>query len=73
MKLFRVRRVTSLGLLGAGFLLGSRAGEGPWNKARAGWKRFQEKAGPQLPAGVGRTAFVNSDPDGLHTPVLTEF
>ena len=69
MKLFHIFRVRSLGMLGAGFLLGSRAGRGPWNQAMTAWHRFQEKAGPQLPAGVGRTAF-NTD---TSQPGLTEF
>ena len=48
MKIFRIRRVS---LLGLGFLLGSRAGRGPWDKAAATWTQVQEKAG----AGLRRT------------------
>ncbi len=48
MKVFRIRRMT---LLGLGFLLGSRAGRGPWDKAVATWSQVQDKAG----AGLRRT------------------
>ena len=48
MKIFRIRRMT---LLGVGFLLGSRAGRAPWDKAVATWTQVQEKAG----AGLRRT------------------
>jgi len=48
MKVFRIRRVT---LLGVGFLLGSRAGRGPWDKAAASLGQVQEKAGSALRRG----------------------
>jgi hypothetical protein len=42
MKVFGMRR---MGLLGIGFLLGSRAGRGPWNKAMDAWNQVQRKTG----------------------------
>jgi hypothetical protein len=48
MKVFRIRRMT---LLGAGFLLGSRAGRGPWDKAAGAWRQVQEKVGSALRRG----------------------
>jgi len=48
MKIFRVRRMT---LLGVGFLLGSRAGRGPWDKATAALSQVQDKAGSKLRPG----------------------
>jgi hypothetical protein len=48
MKILRLRRLT---LLGLGFLLGSRAGRGPWDKAVGAWNQVQDKAGSRLPTG----------------------
>jgi len=48
MKIFRTRRMT---LLGVGFLLGSRAGRAPWDKAVAAWSQVQGKAGSRLRPG----------------------
>jgi hypothetical protein len=48
MKVLRLRRLT---LLGVGFLLGSRAGRGPWNKTVDAWNQVQDKAGSRLPTG----------------------
>jgi hypothetical protein len=47
-KILRWRRMT---LLGLGFLLGSRAGRGPWDKAAATWGAVQSKAGSGLRRG----------------------
>jgi hypothetical protein len=38
-------------LLGVGFLLGSRAGRAPWDKAKAAWSQVQDKAGSSLRPG----------------------
>jgi hypothetical protein len=38
-------------LLGVGFLLGSRAGRGPWDKTAAAWSQVQDKAGSGLRKG----------------------
>ena len=40
MKLVRVK---TLGLFGLGFLAGSRAGRGPWEKAQAGMDQIKGK------------------------------
>lgn len=40
MKLVRMR---TLGMFGAGFLAGSRAGRGPWEKAQASMDQLKEK------------------------------
>jgi hypothetical protein len=48
MKILRIRRMT---MFGVGFLLGSRAGRGPWDKTVATWNQVQDKAG----AGLRRT------------------
>jgi hypothetical protein len=42
MKVFGFRRMT---LLGIGFLLGSRMGRGPWEKAMGAWNEFQSRTG----------------------------
>jgi hypothetical protein len=39
-----------MGLLGIGFLLGSRAGRGPWDKAMGAWNQVQNKTG----VGIGQ-------------------
>ena len=52
MKVFGFRRMT---LLGIGFLLGSRAGRGPWDKAMGAWNQLQSKTG----VGTGRKAQTN--------------
>ncbi len=48
MKVFRVRR---MGLLGIGFLLGSRAGRGPWDKTMATWSQVSDKVSSGLSQG----------------------
>jgi hypothetical protein len=42
MKLFRMK---TLGMLGIGFLAGSRAGRGPWEKAQASMDQIKGKVG----------------------------
>jgi hypothetical protein len=42
MKLVRMK---TLGLFGLGFLAGSRAGRGPWEKAQAGMDQIKGKVG----------------------------
>ena len=42
MKLFRMK---TLGVLGIGFLAGSRAGRGPWEKAQEGMGQLKGKVG----------------------------
>jgi hypothetical protein len=42
MKLLKMR---TLGVFGLGFLAGSRAGQGPWEKAQAGIDQIKDKVG----------------------------
>lgn len=46
MKLFR--RITTLTIFGAGFLLGSRSGREAWEKAQAKFNEFSGKAKDEL-------------------------
>ena len=41
----RIVRMRTLGMLGIGFLAGSRAGRGPWEKAQAGMDQIKDKVG----------------------------
>ena len=50
MKLFRIR---TLGLLGIGFLAGSAAGKGPWEKAQASMDELKGKVSGGATGGGG--------------------
>jgi len=69
MKVFGMRRMA---LLGVGFLLGSRAGRGPWDKAVDAWNQFQNKTG----VGTGQKARADGQSPKTETApggkVLTE-
>ena len=41
----RIVRMRTLGMLGIGFLAGSRAGRGPWEKAQASMDQIKDKVG----------------------------
>ena len=41
----RIVRMRTLGMLGIGFLAGSRAGRGPWDKAQASMDQIKDKVG----------------------------
>lgn len=54
MKLFRMR---TMGAFGLGFLAGSRAGRGPWEKAQATAEQLKEKVnGGPMGGGTGPTS-----------------
>ncbi|MDQ1517747.1 MAG: hypothetical protein QOE80_3577, partial [Actinomycetota bacterium] len=55
MKLLKMR---TLGVFGLGFLAGSKAGHGPWEKAQAGIDQVKDKvAGSSIaPGGNGSTS-----------------
>jgi hypothetical protein len=72
MKLLRLK---TLGLFGLGFLAGSRAGRGPWEKAQAGMDQIKGK----VAGGAGGSEFSGSmtsnGSDGRRsqiTPQVTE-
>ena len=58
MKLVRMR---TLGMFGLGFLAGSRAGRGPWEKAQAGMDQLKEKVN-------GGDSMPMSTQDGFTSP-----
>ena len=50
----KLRRMKTLGLFGLGFLAGSRAGRGPWEKAQAGMDQIKGKvSGGSMGGGTG--------------------
>ncbi|HYT40691.1 MAG TPA: hypothetical protein VEN99_14315 [Acidimicrobiia bacterium] len=73
MKLFRIR---TLGMFGIGFLAGSAAGRGPWEKAQAGMDQIKDKvAGGMGSAGTGGSMSSNGiegQRGGQTTPQMTE-
>ncbi|HEV7535813.1 MAG TPA: hypothetical protein VGP90_09275 [Acidimicrobiia bacterium] len=72
MKLLKMR---TLGLFGLGFLAGSKAGRGPWEKAQAGVGQIKEKVGgsSMAPGGNGSTSSNNFEGQrSQNNPQLTE-
>jgi hypothetical protein len=68
MKLVRMK---TLGLFGLGFLAGSRAGRGPWEKAQAGMDQIKDKVAGG--SGGGSTSSNGFDGQrGEATPQVTE-
>ncbi|HKN37815.1 MAG TPA: hypothetical protein VJ622_10040 [Acidimicrobiia bacterium] len=69
MKLVRMR---TLGVFGLGFLAGSRAGHGPWEKAQATMEQLKGKMAGTSMGGAGPTSSNGSDgrrsPAGSQTP-----
>ncbi len=66
MKLFRPK---TLALFGIGFLAGSRAGHGPWEKAQAGIGQMKDK----ISGGSGSTSSTGIDGQwSKKEPQLTE-
>lgn len=63
MKLFRMR---SLGMFGLGFLAGSAAGRGPWEKTEATLGQLKEKLNN------GQSGIPTSTNGGKQSPQLTE-
>jgi hypothetical protein len=53
MKLFRMK---TLGVLGIGFLAGSAAGRGPWEKTQATMDQLKEKVSGGMDGGYGSTS-----------------
>ncbi|HLJ08427.1 MAG TPA: hypothetical protein VKX24_07800 [Acidimicrobiia bacterium] len=56
MKLFRPK---TLALFGIGFLAGSRAGHGPWEKAQAGMDQMKQKFSGSMGSGSGSSTSSN--------------
>jgi hypothetical protein len=46
----------TLGMLGIGFLAGSRAGRGPWEKAQASMDQIKDKVGGTTGSANGATS-----------------
>ena len=61
MKLVRMR---TLGMFGIGFLAGSRAGRGPWEKAQETMGQLKEKVNN----GDMNMPSMSSSEDGMHSP-----
>lgn len=75
MKLFRMR---TLGMLGIGFLAGSRAGRGPWEKAQASMGQIKDKVGGGA-SGPDGNSYGSTSSNGIEgqrgaqgSPALTE-
>ena len=67
MKLFGMR-LRTLGIFGIGFLAGSRAGRGPWDKAQAGMDQLKERV-----TGDDGSLSMNAGNGRAHTsPQMTE-
>jgi hypothetical protein len=71
MKLLKMR---TLGVFGLGFLAGSKAGHGPWEKAQAGIDQVKDKvAGSSIgPGGNGSTSNGFEGQRSQHNPQMTE-
>ncbi|HET9770935.1 MAG TPA: hypothetical protein VFS16_08600 [Acidimicrobiia bacterium] len=74
MKLFRMR---TLGMLGIGFLAGSRAGRGPWEKAQESMDQIKGKVGGSTgSSGNSYGSTTSNGIEGQHgaqgKPALTE-
>lgn len=77
MKLVRMR---TLGMFGIGFLAGSRAGRGPWEKAQASMDQIKDKVGgttgPSMGSGSNSTLTSSNGMDSQRgnqgSPALTE-
>jgi hypothetical protein len=74
MKLLRMK---TLGLFGIGFLAGSKAGHGPWEKAQQGMDQIKGKVsgvtGSNIGGGNGSTSTNGfNSPKSEATPQLTE-
>jgi hypothetical protein len=71
MKLVRMR---TLGLFGLGFLAGSKAGRGPWEKAQAGMDQIKDKVSGGSPGGgMGPTSSNGFEGQrSQHNPQMTE-
>lgn len=72
MKLLKIR---TLGLFGLGFLAGSKAGHGPWEKAQAGMDQIKGKVtgSSMAPGGTGSTSSNGFEGQRSQTnPQLTE-
>jgi hypothetical protein len=68
MKLFGMR-IRTLGMFGIGFLAGSRAGRGPWDKAQAGMEQLKGR----VTGGEGSMSMNGADGRRAHTsPQMTE-
>jgi len=55
-----LRRMRTLGLFGLGFLAGSRAGRGPWDKAQEGLDQIKGKVARGC-GGYGTSGSMSSD------------
>jgi hypothetical protein len=75
MKLVRMR---TLGMFGIGFLAGSRAGRGPWEKAQASMEQIKGKVNGSM-GSTGGDPYGSTSPNGMDSqrgaegsPALTE-
>ena len=70
MKLVRMR---TLGLFGLGFLAGSKAGHGPWEKAQAGMDQLKGKVSGSPGGPMGSTSSNGFEGQrSQHNPQMTE-
>ena len=70
MKLFRMR---TLGAFGMGFLAGSRAGRGPWEKAQASFGQIKGKVDGSMGNSIGSASSNGYEGDwSKNDPKMTE-
>jgi hypothetical protein len=73
MKLFRMRTLASFGI---GFLAGSAAGRGPWEKTQASMEEIKDKVSGSMNGGSQYGSTTANDIDGQRgaqgKPALTE-
>lgn len=76
MKLVRMR---TLGMFGIGFLAGSRAGRGPWEKAQSSMEQIKGKVNGGSMGSTGGDSYGSTSPNGMDnqrgtqgSPALTE-
>jgi len=73
MKLFRMKTLATFGI---GFLAGSAAGRGPWEKTQASMGELKEKVSGSMdggsPYGMTSSNGIEGDRGGQGKPALTE-
>lgn len=74
-------KVTTVAVFGAGFMLGSRSGRGPWDAALAKWNELRDRAegvlgevpakeaAPDGGTGASERASMGDPPPGAATPM----
>jgi len=65
----KLRRMKTLGMFGIGFLAGSRAGRGPWEKAQAGVGQLKDKMNGGVPPAQGAP---NGQRASVKSPMVTQ-